>query len=242
MPAQSLAPTIAELTGNLVDDFDLIEVLTLVADACIACCESSAANLLLADRHGALHLAAASESSGSLEALPVRRAGGPGAESFNRNEVITSHNLTEESHREWSDFVVAAVRAGFRSVHARPLRIGGRPVGSLELLGESEGQTSEMDLEAAEVLANVAVLALLIHNAKERAEFRSNLDRALEDRAVIEQAKGILAGATAQDLGWLDDVLRTYARKTDARLADVARRVVDGSLEFLELDRIAGLP
>jgi AmiR/NasT family two-component response regulator len=48
---------------------------------------------------------------------------------------------------------------------------------------------------------------------------------------VIEQAKGVLAERGNLGMEQAFDRLRRYARNTNARLTDVARGVVDGTLD-----------
>jgi PAS domain S-box-containing protein len=70
--------------------------------------------------------------------------------------------------------------------------------------------------------------------ARERAEERiSQLQKALDSRVVIEQAKGFLAGRDGvnPDAGF--ERMRRYARDHELALRDVARQLVDGTLLLL---------
>ena len=55
------------------------------------------------------------------------------------------------------------------------------------------------------------------------------LQTALNTRVIIEQAKGVLAERGAVDMDEAFALLRAYARKTQQRLADLARTVVEGA-------------
>jgi hypothetical protein len=57
------------------------------------------------------------------------------------------------------------------------------------------------------------------------------LQHALTSRIVIEQAKGVLAERGNLGMEQAFDRLRRYARNTNTRLTDVARRVVEGTLD-----------
>jgi len=52
------------------------------------------------------------------------------------------------------------------------------------------------------------------------------LQAALNTRVIIEQAKGVLAERGNVDMDQAFVLLRSYARRTQQRLADVARTVV----------------
>ena len=55
------------------------------------------------------------------------------------------------------------------------------------------------------------------------------LQTALNSRVLIEQAKGVLAERRHLDMEQSFTLLRSEARKTNRRLSELARAVVDGS-------------
>jgi AmiR/NasT family two-component response regulator len=55
------------------------------------------------------------------------------------------------------------------------------------------------------------------------------LQTALNTRLIIEQAKGVLAERGTIDMDRAFNLLRGHARRTNRRLADLARAVVDGA-------------
>jgi len=56
------------------------------------------------------------------------------------------------------------------------------------------------------------------------------LQRALNSRVIIEQAKGILAGLANVDMDSAFKLLRSYARSNNLLLVDVARDLAEGRL------------
>lgn len=70
-------------------------------------------------------------------------------------------------------------------------------------------------------------LQRLLGIAGSALEERAHLQRALESRIVIEQAKGMLAERLRLSLDEAFAVLRRAARSNGAKLHDVARRVVE---------------
>lgn len=59
----------------------------------------------------------------------------------------------------------------------------------------------------------------------------SELSDALNGRIVTEQAKGILAERARLDIAAAFSKLRQFARDHDLRVVDVARGVVDGTID-----------
>ena len=104
-----------------------------------------------------------------------------------------NHDL-EQAHERWPRFAVEASEAGFRTVHALPMRLRGNVLGALNLFHIEPGDMSSADVEAAQALADVATIALLQHRAALEAQLlNEQLNHALNSRVVIEQAKGMLA-------------------------------------------------
>lgn len=86
-------------------------------------------------------------------------------------------------------------------------------------LTDSRDGTVELAASDREERLAELVVALTDENA--------NLQRALDTRVVIEQAKGVLAERLGLDVHDAFDVLRTSARSNRMRLHDLAARVVE---------------
>ena len=68
----------------------------------------------------------------------------------------------------------------------------------------------------------------------------AQLERALESRVVIEQAKGILAERHGVPIDRAFELMRSFARRDRRRLDDVARGVVEHSPSVARLAAQAG--
>jgi AmiR/NasT family two-component response regulator len=55
------------------------------------------------------------------------------------------------------------------------------------------------------------------------------LQAALNSRVIIEQAKGVIAERRQLDMDRSFDLLRATARRTNRRLSDLSRAVVEGT-------------
>jgi GAF domain-containing protein len=238
MPREAvLARTFVELADNLVDDFDVVELLTLLADRCVEALDVAAAGLMLAGPDGALRvMASSSEAMRVLELFELQAQEGPCLDCYRTGEPVLSHDLTAGAGR-WPRFAPEALQAGFRSVQALPMRLRGTVIGALNLFHDDEGPIEAADVELAQAFADVATIAILQHRAGLEAQLvNEQLQHALQSRIVIEQAKGMVAERTGLDMEQSFAMLRAHARNHNLRLADVADGVIGGAVAVSALD------
>lgn len=221
-----------EMSNELVDDYDVVDVLTQLTGHCAHLLDVSSAGLLLADGQGVLHLAASSsERIHHLEIFQLQRAEGPCLDCFHDGQQVLVPDLEEQEQR-WPQFSRAARDVGFRSVHALPMRLTGNVLGALGLFGDVPGTLDTDDLALAQALLHVASVAIVNdRSATDRATVNSQLQRALTSRIVVEQAKGVIAHANGLRMEDAFAVLRRYARDHGTKLSVTASQVVDRELE-----------
>jgi len=143
----------------------------------------------------------------------------------------------DEIHSRWPEFAPKAVEAGFRSVHALPMRLRGQTIGALNMFRVDEGSLLETDVVTAQALADVATIAILQHRAMTDAQvLNEQLTQALNTRIVIEQAKGVVAERADLGMEQAFARLRRHARNHNLRLADVAGAVSSKALPVTALD------
>jgi GAF domain-containing protein len=224
-----LARTFVDIVDTIIDDFDVVDLLTLVTDRCVEVLEVSAAGLMLAGPDLRV-VAFTSEAVRIVELFELQAEEGPCLDSFRSGLPIVNQELANVSTR-WPRFAPVAIDAGFRSVHAIPMRLRGDIIGALNLFRTENTEMRDSDLVAAQALADVATIAILHHRAAREAKLvNEQLGHALQSRIVIEQAKGILSAREGMDMAEAFSRLRNHARRNNLRLVDVARSVVDGGL------------
>jgi len=232
MPREAmLVRTFVELADTLVADFCVVDVLTRLADGCVDVLDVGAAGIMLVAPEGDLRvLASSSEAMRVLELYELQSQEGPCLDCFRTGEPVANSDLAVENGR-WPRFAAEALAAGFRSVHALPMRLRGAVIGALNLFNVDTGEMRQSDVDAAQALADVATIAVLQHRAAHEAHIlNEHLSHALNSRIVIEQAKGIVAERGGLDMEQAFARLRDHARAHNRRLADVAREVIDGNL------------
>lgn len=216
-------------SDSLVDDFDVLDVVTRLVEDCVRLLDVAAAGLLLADSRGELHLlAATSEQVHSLEIFQLQREEGPCLDCYQSGRPVNVADLSAETAR-WPRFVAAAGQEGFASVHAIPMRLRQEKLGTLGLFGTMPGTLDPEDLKLAQALAHVATIAILQENrSASSTTLAPRLASAVASRAVLEMAKGVLAEVHGLDMDEAFARLRRYAREHHRHLADVARTAVSG--------------
>jgi transcriptional regulator with GAF, ATPase, and Fis domain len=224
-----LAEAFVSLADTLVTDFDVIDLLHRLCTDSVTLLPVDAAGLLLSDQRGTLRVVSSStEQAHLVELFQLQANEGPCLDCVRTSRQIISADLSEESR--WPRFVERARQAGYRAVHALPLRLRSETIGGLNLFGNTPGALSAHALRVGQALADVATIGILQERAVRRQEvLAEQLQAALNSRVIIEQAKGMLAERGQIDLAEAFDVLRAHARSRQQRLSDLARDVVAGA-------------
>jgi GAF domain-containing protein len=176
-----------------------------------------------------------------MELLQLQSDEGPCLDCFQTGRPVSIADLTEAADR-WPAFVTAVrQRSQFRSVHALPLRLRNRAIGALNLFHHEPGPLPDARLLLGQALADVATIGILQERAIRRGEvLNEQLQGALNSRVVIEQAKGAIAQHFGLGMDQAFNRLRDYARIRNLKLSDVARDIVDGTLDANTLSAPAG--
>lgn len=228
LPAERVAEVFVEFADTLVAEFDLIEFLQMVTLRASELVGAGHAGVLLADPHGELQfLAASDERTELLELFQVQAHEGPCQDCFREGATVVNVDLRLAAGR-WPQFAPRAVSAGFRSVHAFPMRLRTDVVGALNLFGTGAGAMEPGDMRVIQALADVATIGLLQERAVRRGDvLTEQLQGALSSRIVIEQAKGAIAQRRNCTVDEAFDILRAYCRNNGLGLTTVAQAVLD---------------
>lgn len=217
---------VLSLVDSLLDDFDVVDLLTELTGHCAQLLDIASAGLLLAGPRGQLCLmAATSEATHDLELFQLQADEGPCLDCYTTGEPVSVAELADVRDR-WPSFVAAATDAGFASVHAIPMRAAGTVLGALGLFGTETGKLNDADLILAQALTHVACVAILSERAPDPDAFGPRLRNVVAGRTVIEQAKGFLHERLTVSVEDGFAVLRGYARTHGEHMTDVARRLL----------------
>jgi GAF domain-containing protein len=229
---EPLIRSLVEMADTLVDDYDVIDLLTGLADRCVSLLGASAAGVMLASPSQELRLvASSSEAMRVLEVFELQAQEGPCLDAFHSGSRVEHERLQSGAGR-WPRFSAMAIEAGFQSVSALPLRLRTVTVGALNLFHVGRAPMDERDVVVAQAFADLATISLLHYRAAAEAQrLNEQLGAALSNRVVIEQAKGVIAERAGVDPAEAFSRLRAYARNHNLLLTNVALAAVDGTLE-----------
>ena len=228
----SLPRTFVQLADSLVADFDIIELLTMLSHSCLELFDAGAVGILLGDQRGTLQVVAtSSEQARLLELFEIQNNEGPCLDCYSTGLRMVSGDLTTSD--KWTRFAAEAQEMGFRAVVACPLRLRDVVIGTLNMFLSEATELPDEDLRLCQALADVATIAILQNKAtKEAVLVNEQLQRALDSRIAIEQAKGIMAERLHVGMADAFSELRQYARDNNLPLSEVAEAVVRGTLRL----------
>ena len=224
------ANAFVDIVGTLVHEFDVIDVLTALTSRCVEILDAAAAGILLADADGHLRVIGAStERINTLELFQIQNDEGPCFDCFHAGEQVIIADLRTTSR--WPRFAVESLDAGYPSVCAVPLRLKDVRLGCLNLFMTEPVALSDADLAVAQALADVASITVIQDEAiRESVIDRTALQRTLDGRIAIEQAKGMIAETADVDMDDAFNRLRSYAKTNRSGLTATADAMVHGRL------------
>jgi GAF domain-containing protein len=129
----------------------------------------------------------------------------------------------------YPDFGRLAARQGITHTMSIGLPVPRQTIGALNVYGIGDAFFDAATQELATAFASYAAVA--VANAgvyASTATLASNLQRALESRAVIDQAKGILMGRLGIPADAAFDVLARQSQATNRKLREIASDLVEG--------------
>jgi transcriptional regulator with GAF, ATPase, and Fis domain len=231
-----IAQTFVSLASSLANGNDVVDLLAELTADCARLLDVASAGLLLADRRGVLHvMAGSSEATRNLELFQLQRDQGPCLDCYRTGRAVIVEDLIADAAK-WPQFAQAAIDAGFRSVHALPMRLRNNVLGALNLFGTAVGALSEGHLQLGQALADVASVALVQATAAADEEtLNRQLQGALDSRIVVEQAKGILSERAGLDMEEAFKQIRRFSRDHNRQLSEVAKALVNRTLTAEQL-------
>jgi GAF domain-containing protein len=184
------------------------------------------AGLMLVDDEQRLRTVAVSDPRFEhLEDLQITHGEGPCITAYDEKKLVCVEDL--QSNDQWPDFSPAALERGVRAVLASPIPYNQQAIGVVGVVSQDRHPWSpegELALLAFTDLAALLIASML--RAEEQSELAQQLQGALDSRAIIEQAKGILIAqerVTARDAY---ERLRAQGRSERRKLALVAKDIV----------------
>ncbi|OZM72492.1 transcriptional regulator [Amycolatopsis antarctica] len=167
------------------------------------------------------------ETVSEVDADQYRVGDGPCLEAATTGKVVRVD--VEEAHERWPAFAASARRAGVRSYLAAPLVIDNVHSGAINLYGRQahgffEAEAALLELYTTAVEAGLRTASRYLDARALAGQLRT----ALESRAVIDQAKGIIMAARRIDADSAFALLVEQSQREQVKLRLLAERFVAG--------------
>jgi GAF domain-containing protein len=224
VPVQELLRDLSRvvLAGRALDD--VLTEIVHIASSGIPGAESTSITLIRDDK--AFTAAHAGEMALAADELQYERGYGPCMDAGRGNVVLRVDDMATESR--WPDYQVRVLEVGVRSSLSVPLPYQGTSIGALNVYSTQVRAFASEDAISAGIEVAEAV-AVAIANADAHAHVvdqAHNMRRAMESRAVIEQAKGVLMAQRGVDAQQAFDMLRDASQRYNRKLRDIASGIV----------------
>jgi GAF domain-containing protein len=184
------------------------------------------AGLMLANaEHHLLNAAVSDARMKHLEELQIRHQEGPCISAFEDKQLVSAEDLAQEIR--WPAFSPHAVARGVGAVLASPIPYNQDAVGVVAVMSEQRRPWSaeaELALLAFTDLAALLIATMLM--GEQQTELAAQLQTALNSRAIIEQAKGVLIERQGLSAHAAYQQLRAQARSERRKLAVVSADLV----------------
>jgi GAF domain-containing protein len=166
--------------------------------------------------------------SPEIDAGQYKSGVGPCLDAWRLKRTVRIDDMSMAAH-DYPDFARLAQERGVLSTLSLPLVAGGSGVGAMNLYASVVKGFSDEDEALGADLATAAAIVLANAGAYwDARRLSEQLTEAMESRAVIEQAKGMLM---AQSPGITPDeafdLLRRASQRENVKLRDIARRIVE---------------
>lgn len=186
---------------------------------------SGAAFLMIDDRSTLRSVAASDQAGEALEETQRDAGEGPCIDTFVTDTTTTCADLANDPR--YRRVGPALAERGIHAVLGVPIRVGGGPVGALNVYVNEPHEWLSDEVSALELFGQLqsALLANALA-AEQRGRLADQLQYALDYRVVIERAVGYLMACHNVEAVDAFDRLRRAARDRQRRVADLAADVL----------------
>ena len=221
-----LTAAYTDLQKLLLQSPDVAEFMNHVATLASAITVPASSAGITMKRDGEVSTVAATSSLASqADEIQYGRGQGPCLHSLRTGEVVHVPDLAADER--WNDYRIHALTQGVRSSLSLPLFIGEQSVGALNIYTDVVHEFIPDEIERVRAFADQASFALtLVMRHSEQVILEDQLRNAIESRAVIDQALGIVMGQQRCTATEAFDVLRKASQARNVKLNVVAAELI----------------
>jgi GAF domain-containing protein len=225
-PQEPLARSLSALSRFFVGDGTLHETLSRVAQYAEKAVPAAAMTGLTMLVDGRTTTAVfTDEAAPEIDSAQYETGIGPCLDSFRHRKIFRIDDTTKDDR--WAAFSEAAAAHGIRSTLSMPLVANHEGLGALNFYSRTPNGFSEEDEDVASQFGVQA--AVVLANAQaywDAHQLSQNLATAMQSRAVIEQAKGILMGAQRCSADEAFQILVRASQRENRKLREIAEGIV----------------
>jgi GAF domain-containing protein len=215
--------SLAEILLGEQDVNDLLGNVTSLAAAAVPGCDAASITLMKGGRPTTPVCSA--EVAREVDQSQYDTHGGPCLAAMVGAEVVRVDSFADDDR--WPEMSARAVSNGVASSLSLPLSTGSEVVGALNLYSRQPANFGGAEEQAAVFAAQAAVTVSNAQALERTQDLARHLAVALENRDVIGQAKGIIMAADGVSSDEAFAVLRRASQRSNRKLHDVAREIVD---------------
>ncbi|QLQ39068.1 GAF and ANTAR domain-containing protein [Micromonospora robiginosa] len=221
-----LAAALIRLGRIKYDEVDLDVVLSTIAqvakDTIRGAAEVSVTLVQGAEAHTAAHTG---DLALTLDEWQYEQGRGPCLDAATTGTAMLVPDMSAESR--WPEWATRAHKAGAASSLSIGLPIQEAMVGALNIYA-AEPRALDAQVELAQTLAGYGAIALAnVHLYESTATLAQQMQEAMQSRAVIEQAKGIIMGQRRCSAEEAFTILARVSQDSNRKLREVAESLVD---------------
>jgi GAF domain-containing protein len=202
----------------------------LCVHAAIAMGAAGAAISLMEDDSTVRLVAASDERAGRMASSQAGPAHGPAEQACRSGQPVAVDDVVSGAGPHLRR---AASQYGVSAIAAMPISVDGDIVGVLEVYRDRPGPWMRRDLAVGDTLTEIATLLMSHTSDLDRAEAMiEQLRNTLDNRAVIEQAKGMISRDHQVSVEVAFEMLRRHSRNTNTPVRVLARAVTELGMQI----------
>lgn len=223
-----LAGALTELAGLLLSTSSFAELMQQIAALSTRIVpDTLTCGITLSHGGRVITVASADRLGNLLDEQQYDLDQGPCLEALETSRIVDAPDLSRESR--WGGYPQQAMTHGVSAVYSTPLRVRGDTIGAVNLYGSRPGVFDGADQhEAAAQLSALTAVAITgtLRNYDD-VTLTSQLQTALDSRAVIDQAVGIVMATQRCTADQAFTILRGISQTRNIRMNHIARDLVD---------------
>lgn len=223
MTHKTALQALADATRGLTGQHDIHDILAQLMLDCRDLLPADGIGAMVRTRGGLDLLASSSHRTSELELFQIQVREGPCHECITTGSHVQATGQAQIRAR-WQQVGPAIAAAGFDTVHAFPIRWNTSILGGLNVFGRA--RPAPPDPVLGQIFADVIGTLLVRQLDLKPEEIINRVEHVLADRAIIQQAKGLLAYQHHTDMAHAYQLLADLSHQDGLTLTATATDLI----------------